>query len=722
MPIKNRSLASQLIFLILTSVAIIFLSASIYSYHASEEGIVRRAAENARHLTHETVFRIEAILRGVEKIPLNLAATLEHLPWQEQNLVPLLRTAVSNNKELFGLGIGFEPYGHNPKSLYFCPYVFRSDDQLQVKMLGGESYRYFYLDWYQIPRELGRPLWSEPYFGAGNVIEATYSVPFYREGGGRRQISGVISADISLMWLKDIVSAVKIYESGYAFLISQDGRFVTYPDQRLIMRESIFGLAEARNDPKMREVGRNMIHGGEGFMPIPESLTGKRSWLYYAPLPSTGWSLGVVFPETELFADAQRLLRRSAAVAVLGLGILAVVIIVISRRITRPLRLLARKTADIAHGDFTATVPETGAREIADLAGSFNRMGRELTDYMEKRDFIRDTFGRYVTQEVVTKLLESKEALEMGGETREVSLLISDLRGFTALTSDMAPEDIITFLNRYLGKMIEILLDYRAIIDEILGDGILTFFGALEPLTDHPQRAVACALAMQKAMGELNRTNLADGLPQLEMGIAVNTGPVVVGNIGSERRSKYSVVGSHVNFASRIESCALGGQVLISASTYERVKDLVEVANVLLAEMKGIPGKATLYEVCAIGAPYNIRLQTRRSALVKLASPIKIHLHRIQEMVVIDSNLEVQLTHLSETGAQVVLVGELLEWEDVRLHLFEADGTPVPGKVYGKVTQVQPGADGSLTATIRFTSVSPEISRIIQRKDANGSS
>ena len=722
MPIKNRSLATQLIFLILTSVAIIFLSASIYSYHASEEGIVRRAAENARHLTHETVFRIEAILRGVEKIPLNLAATLEHLPWQEQNLVPLLQTAVSNNKELFGLGIGFEPYGHNPKSLYFCPYVFRSDDQLQVRMLGGESYRYFYLDWYQIPRELGRPLWSEPYFGAGNIIESTYSVPFYREKEGRREMAGVVSADISLMWLKDIVSAVKIYESGYAFLISQNGMFVTYPDQRLIMRESIFGLAEVRNDPKMREVGRDMIRGGEGFMPIPESLTGKRSWLYYAPLPSTGWSLGVIFPEAELFADAQRLLRRSAAVAVLGLGILAAVIIVISRRITRPLRLLARKTADIAHGDFTATVPETGAREIADLAGSFNRMGRELTDYMEKRDFIRDTFGRYVTQEVVTKLLESKEALEMGGETREVSLLISDLRGFTALTSDMAPQDIITFLNRYLGKMIEILLDHRAIIDEILGDGILAFFGAPEPLADHPRRAVACALAMQAAMGELNRTNLADGLPQLEMGIAVNTGPVVVGNIGSERRSKYSVVGSHVNFASRIESFALGGQVLISAATYERVKELVEVGDVLLAEMKGIPGKVTLYEVGAIGAPYNIRLQTRRSALVQLASPIKIHLHRIREKVVIGSNLEVQLTHLSETGAQVVLAGELVEWEDVRLHLFEPDGTPVPGKVYGKVTQVQPGAGGSLTATIRFTSAPPEIYRIIQPKDGNRSS
>ncbi|MGD0217329.1 MAG: adenylate/guanylate cyclase domain-containing protein [Desulfobaccales bacterium] len=712
---KNRSLASELILFILASVAAIFLTASMYSYYASKEGIVRRASENARHLSHETVFRIEVILRGVEKISLNLAAILEQLPRQEQNLVPLLRTVVSNNKELFGLGIGFEPYGHNPKSLYFCPYVFRSDDQLQVKMLGGESYRYFYLDWYQIPRELGRPLWIEPYFGAGNTIESTYSVPFYREREGRRRLAGVVSADISLMWLKDIVSAVKIYKTGYAFLISQNGMFVTYPEHRLIMRESIFGLAEAKKDPRIREVGREMIRGGEGFVPIPASLTGKRSWLYYAPVPGTGWSLGVVFPEAELFADAGRLMRRSAAVAVLSLIILAAVIIVISRGITRPLRHLARKTADIARGDFTAKVPETGAREIADLAGSFNRMGRELIDYMEKRDFIRDTFGRYVTPEVVKILLESKEALEMGGETREVSLLISDLRGFTALTSDMAPEDVIPFLNRYLGKMIEILVDYRAVIDEILGDGILAFFGAPEPLEDHPRRAVACALAMQEAMGDLNRLNQADGLPHLEMGIAVNTGTVVVGNIGSERRSKYSVVGSDVNFASRIESFALGGQVLISATTYERVKELVEVGDLLQAEMKGIPGKATLYEVRAIGAPYNIRIQTRSQALVRLASPMNIHLQRIQEKVVIGSNHEVQLTHLSETGVQVLLAGDLVEWEDVRLHLFERDGTPVPGKVYGKVTQVKVGADNSLTATIRFTSVSPEVYPIIQR-------
>ena len=109
-------------------------------------------------------------------------------------------------------------------------------------------------------------------------------------------------------------------------------------------------------------------------------------------------------------------------------------------------------------------------------------------------------------------------------------------------------------------------------------------------MEDHPARAVACALAMQAAMDEINVLNEADGLPHLEMGIAVNTGAVVVGNIGSERRTKYSVVGPHVNFTSRIESFALGGQVLISARHLERVKDLVEVGDVLQAEMKGIPG------------------------------------------------------------------------------------------------------------------------------------
>ena len=314
-------------------------------------------------------------------------------------------------------------------------------------------------------------------------------------------------------------------------------------------------------------------------------------------------------------------MQRTVAIVILGLAFLALVIIVISRRITRPLAGPGPKTADIAHGDFSATVPETGAREIAHLARSFNRMGAQLTDYIEKRDFIRDTFGRYVTQEVVKQLLEDKDALELGGRNPGGLHRHERSSGLYAITADMHPEQVVTFLNRYLGKMIEILTDNQAVIDEIVGDGILAFFGAPTPMVDHPARAVACALQMQAAMDEINALNEADGLPYLEMGIAVNTGEVVVGNIGSERRTKYSVVGAHVNFTSRIEAFAVGGQVLISADTYERLRELVRVRGEVQGRMKGISGSFTLYDVQAIGEPYNISLAARDQEMRTLSGP-----------------------------------------------------------------------------------------------------
>ncbi len=378
-------------------------------------------------------------------------------------------------------------------------------------------------------------------------------------------------------------------------------------------------------------------------------------------------------------------------------------------RISRPLRRLQKGVKELGAGNFAVAVPEKGAREVVHLAHSFNDLGQQLTDYIAKRDFIRDTFGRYVTREVVQRLLESEEALALGGETREVTILMSDLRGFTALTADMTPEGIIALLNRYLEKMIAILVDYRAVIDEIQGDGILAFFGAPEDLPDHPAQAVACAVAMQAAMDEINAVNAADGLPHLEMGIGVSSGAVVVGNIGSELRTKYSVVGSPVNFTSRIEGMATAGQVLIGTQTYNKVKDLVETGEILNVHMKGIPGAVTLYEVRGIGAPFNLKLKERREALVALPEHMPVHLDRIRDKVVIATLTNAWLTHLSETGALTLFEGELAEWEDVRLHLLDEDGQQLPGRIYGKVTALAPGTDGLHQATVRFTSVGPEI-------------
>jgi class 3 adenylate cyclase/HAMP domain-containing protein len=403
-----------------------------------------------------------------------------------------------------------------------------------------------------------------------------------------------------------------------------------------------------------------------------------------------------------------------------GLGIGAVMALlglifglVFASKISRPLRRLQKGVKEIGAGNFAVAVPEKGAREVVDLAQAFNDLGDQLTDYIAKRDFIRDTFGRYVTREVVQRLLESEEALALGGETRDVTILMSDLRGFTALTADMTPEGIIALLNRYLEKMIAILVDFRAVIDEIQGDGILAFFGAPEALPDHPAQAVACAVAMQAAMDEINAVNAAAGLPHLEMGIGVSSGAVVVGNIGSELRTKYSVVGSPVNFTSRIEGMAAAGQVLIGADTYNKVKDLVNTGEILNVRMKGIPGAVTLYDVHSIGAPYNLKLKERREELVPLPERLPVHLDRIRDKVVIATLDNAWLTHLSETRALTLFEGELAEWEDVRLHLLDADGQQLPGRIYGKVTALTPGTDGLHQATVRFTSVGPEINQKI---------
>ena len=452
--------------------------------------------------------------------------------------------------------------------------------------------------------------------------------------------------------------------AGYTDLYDQNGYILFHPDKNVEGRNQLDWEKEYPETTEMikRSFKENYVQGFFTF--FDKDQRQRQRFSVRVHVPGTPFIAAAIVNLDEFFLPAQQRMKESCQIATVQAeqkieahyaalnrevmigGLLAGLALCLvgvasgfwfAGAISRPISRLRDGVRQVGEGDFAVAVPERGVREVAELAHSFNELGQQLTEYIEKRDFIRDTFGRYVTQEVVTKLLESEGALEMGGETREVSLIMSDLRGFTAIIAEMDPEEVIIFLNRYLSKMIAILLDNRAVIDEILGDGILAFFGAPEPLEDHPARAVACALSMQAAMDEINAANEADGLPRLSMGIGVNTGSVVVGNIGSERRTKYSVVGSDVNFASRMEAFALAGQVLISAATYSRVKDLVEVDKVLTVEMKGVPGRAQLYDVRGISAPYNIRLPDKSEKLKKLPERIGVRIHRLQDKIITDA-------------------------------------------------------------------------------------
>jgi adenylate cyclase len=220
---------------------------------------------------------------------------------------------------------------------------------------------------------------------------------------------------------------------------------------------------------------------------------------------------------------------------------------------------------------------------------------REKLERSEK--FIRATFGRYVSEEVVDSLLEEPEGLKLGGVLREVTILMSDIRSFSTICEQLPPDKVMMMLNTYLGTMSEIIMGHQGTIDEFIGDAILAIFGAPISRPDDADRAVQCARDMQQAMHEINRANVELGLPEISMGIGVNTGAVIAGNIGSEKRSKYGVVGHQVNLTSRIESETGGGEILISETTRNKLQTAYEFGKQRTVRVKGINQAVSVYRV-----------------------------------------------------------------------------------------------------------------------------
>ncbi len=200
-----------------------------------------------------------------------------------------------------------------------------------------------------------------------------------------------------------------------------------------------------------------------------------------------------------------------------------------------------------------------------------------IVDEEVRAERIKDTLARYVSTQVAEEILKNRDGMKMEGERRLVTILMSDLRGFTALAERIPAEEVVRQLNGYFEIMIDVIFKYRGTLDKFIGDAILAVYGAPVPDEDHAERAVRTALEMQAAMHAYNADRVARGEEPLHMGIGINSGEVVAGNIGSEKRLEYTVIGDPVNLAQRIESRSGRGEILIAAETFERVKDLVEV-------------------------------------------------------------------------------------------------------------------------------------------------
>ncbi len=385
---KNRGLAFKLIVFTLSGTMAVLLAAFAYFYLSSKDSMMQYAEENARNLTHSTVYQIERVLVGVAKVPLNYASLLSARNFEAEDIARLVERMVSANPEIYGAAIAFEPNAFAAGVHYFAPYCCRKHDgQLMNVMLGDVSYDYFTMDWYQIPKELNQAAWTEPYYdeGGGNMIMASFSVPFYKGRDGEKRFQGVVTANIALNGLQEIVSAIRLYRSGYAFLISRNGVFITHPDSRLVMTNSIFSIAEEKKSSLLRRIGKDMINGGEGLVALQSGLLLRdKCRLYYAPLSSIGWSLGVVIPEHELLEGVNRLGRTVILIGLAGVFLLTIMVMLIARRITRPLGDLSATTVEIARGNLDAKLPDIQrGDEIGALARSFEEMRLALKDYIK---------------------------------------------------------------------------------------------------------------------------------------------------------------------------------------------------------------------------------------------------------------------------------------------------------------------------------------------------
>lgn len=396
MAVSKVPIATKLILSFGLAFMIVFFSVFAYSIVVSERTMEGQVRRDATHQAMALTNTIDKVLAATSKVPANLALFLERTVITRGFLEGTLHDVVAQNPEIYGSTVAFEPFAFRPDLRFFAPYFFRSGNEIRSTDLGGERYDYFLMDWYQVPREMRRPLWSEPYFdeGGGGIIMSTYSAPFFQAREGHRRLMGIVTADISLDWLEKVVASVRVYRTGFAFLISRNGTLITHRQPGLVMNETIFSMAEQDGSQRLRQIGQRMVRGESGFEILPATtLTGKESYFVFMPVPPAGWSLGVVYPKDEILADVNRLRTVTILAGALGLVAMLVWVFFVSRSLTRPLRALAASALTIASGNLEDKLPEVNTRdEVEDLARAFARMRDSLRQYIA--NLVEVTAGR----------------------------------------------------------------------------------------------------------------------------------------------------------------------------------------------------------------------------------------------------------------------------------------------------------------------------------------
>jgi sigma-B regulation protein RsbU (phosphoserine phosphatase) len=287
-------------FYILIAAAGLFLAVRGWQIYSKHKWKIH-TRELAESRLKGEVDKIQKTMKSIEQIPLNLAYVLEFASPKKEHMDILMESVVKYNDEIFGTGIAFEPNLFNKDSVFYCPYIYKKDGKIVRVNPSDTTYYYFSMDWYLIPKQLQKPVWIEPYYdegsSGGNIVLSTYSVPFYSYDGTTETFNGIVAVDISLDWLSKMVSSIKLSDDSYTVLVSENGTVISAPNQQWPYNESIFSIAEEKNEPYLREIGRDLQKGKSGFVNVGKFGTEKNWWIYYMPIPANNWGVLLIVPE-----------------------------------------------------------------------------------------------------------------------------------------------------------------------------------------------------------------------------------------------------------------------------------------------------------------------------------------------------------------------------------------------------------------------------------------
>lgn len=444
----------------------------------------------------------------------------------------------------------------------------------------------------------GRPVGGGSMMHARRSVVAEVTPPRYDATRGEETVTlvsdlkdrqgalaGRLEVSVSFDYLMKDIEQFGWWQSRQVCLVDRGGRYLAH--SRAMKGRTQLGET---GDPVELAVLEKMqeepfgTHMGEGY---PPDLVSGFYRLHQAP-----WVLVMYAPGEEILAPVVEFRFYYAVAAAACIAFTLLFIQLVGGRIVRRIRNIAQSFRHVAEGHYNSRLPVTSKDEIGQLEAGFN----EMVDGLKERDFIRDTFGRYVDKEIARELLKRPEAGQMGGQKREVVILMADIRGFTSISESLGPEAIIRLLNHYFSRVIEVIQKHRGIIVDFYGDGVLVFFDPHEgPLREAAGRALACSLEIQCRMAEVNRELKEENLAELQTGIGIHAGPVVVGNIGSAARAKYGIVGQAVNMTQRIQAEAGGGRIVVSDVIHGLLAGKLSVEASFPARLKGVNGTRTLH-------------------------------------------------------------------------------------------------------------------------------